>query len=107
MTEEEDDLFSGVIERLQNQVAASQKQLADAHANHKEVQEKWDGAIEGVLEVLSGLMLSDHLGDVHDQINRLCDLFDLDHLEGDYETGWTQNDCEMVGIDWEDRDESY
>lgn len=46
------------------------------------------------LSAIRGLMLSDNLGDVHEEIDRLRAAVDLDPLEGDYLSGWT-------GIDWE------
>lgn len=50
-----------------------------------------------LLGIIGGLMLSEHLGDVHDEINHLCDLAGIERPEGDYEDGWTDADWGRVG----------
>ena len=46
--------------------------------------------------IIRGLMLSDHLGDVHDEINYLCDLVGIPRREGGFECGWTDADWATV-----------
>lgn len=48
--------------------------------------------------IIAGLMVSEHLGDVHDEINHLCDLVGIPRPEGDFEEGWTARDWENVGV---------
>jgi len=48
--------------------------------------------------IIVGLMVSDHLGDVHDEINHLHDLVGIDRPEGNYEDGWTQEDWDRLGV---------
>lgn len=48
-----------------------------------------------ILSVMEGLMLSDHLGDVHDELMALGGLVGVD-LEGDFVEGWTDEDMEAV-----------
>lgn len=48
---------------------------------------------------IRGLMLSDNLGDVHEEIDRLRAAVDLPALEGDYLDGWTGLDWEGTGTD--------
>lgn len=47
---------------------------------------------------IRGLMLSDNLGDVHEEVDRLRAAVGLASLEGDYLSGW-------VDADWVDLDE--
>lgn len=47
--------------------------------------------------VIYGLMLSDNLGDVHEEIDRLRAAVDLPALEGDYLSGWEPSDWEGLG----------
>ena len=42
--------------------------------------------------ILRGLMVSENLGDVHDEINLLHDLVGLSQPEGNYLDGWTDSD---------------
>lgn len=49
-----------------------------------------------LLGIIRGLMLSDHLGDVHDEINHLCDLAGIPRPEGNYVDGWTEDDWRNV-----------
>ena len=42
--------------------------------------------------VLRGLMVSENLGDVHDEINLLHDLIGLPRPEGNFDDGWTDKD---------------
>lgn len=48
------------------------------------------------LRVLLGLMMSENLGDVHDEINLLHDHFGLPRPEGDFLEGWTDGDVAAV-----------
>lgn len=41
--------------------------------------------------IIGGLMLSENLGDVHDEINHLCDLAGIPRPEGGF-YGWTRQD---------------
>ena len=45
-----------------------------------------------LLGIIHGLMMSENLGDVHDEINLLCDLVGIPRPEGSFEEGWTQTD---------------
>ncbi|HYJ22997.1 MAG TPA: hypothetical protein VEW07_13355 [Solirubrobacterales bacterium] len=58
-----------------------------------------------LLGILRGLMLSDHFGDVRDEVNHLHDLLGIPRPEGGYAEGWTAQDLEQVGAhpDQEDR----
>lgn len=51
------------------------------------------------LSAIRGLMLSDNLGDVHEEIDRLRAAVDLPELEGDYLSGWEAVDWEGTGSD--------
>lgn len=51
------------------------------------------------LSAIRGLMLSDNLGDVHEEIDRLRAAVDLPGLEGDYLSGWEAVDWEGTGSD--------
>lgn len=55
-----------------------------------------------LLGIISGLMVADNLGDVHDEINLLCDLAGIPRPEGNYVDGWTLADWRAVGRDEED-----
>ncbi len=48
-----------------------------------------------LLKVLRGLMFSENMGDVHDQINRLTNLLGLERLEG-FNDHWTERDWGIV-----------
>lgn len=50
-----------------------------------------------LLGILQGLMLSENMGDVHDEINHLHDLVGLARPQGDFLTGWTEQDLRKVG----------
>ena len=49
-----------------------------------------------LLGIIGGLMVAENLGDVHDEINHLCDLAGIPRPEGDFEEGWTAEDWENV-----------
>lgn len=49
-----------------------------------------------LLGIISGLMLSDNLGDVHDEILHLHDLAGIPRPEGDFLSGWTDDDWDHV-----------
>lgn len=49
-----------------------------------------------LLGIIGGLMVAENLGDVHDEINHLCDLAGIPRPEGDYLHGWTQRDWDNV-----------
>lgn len=57
---------------------------------------------EKLLSIMRGLMVSENLGDVHDQINHLHDALGLSRPEGDFLDGWTDQDWRNVGgiSDW-------
>jgi hypothetical protein len=42
-----------------------------------------------LLGIIRGLMLADNLGDVHEEILRLCDLAGVDRPDGGYQEGWS------------------
>jgi hypothetical protein len=42
-------------------------------------------------------MVSENMGDVHDEINHLCDLAGIPRPEGDFLEGWTGADWRNVG----------
>ena len=52
-----------------------------------------------LLGIIGGLMVSDNLGDVHDELNFLCDLAGILRPEGNYLDGWTSADYERVGLE--------
>jgi hypothetical protein len=49
-----------------------------------------------LLGILRGLMVCENLGDVHDEINLLCDAIGIDRPEGDFNDGWTEDDWRRV-----------
>jgi hypothetical protein len=49
-----------------------------------------------MLGIIRGLMLADNLGDVHDEINYLHDLIGLPRPEGDFVSGWTDEDMNRL-----------
>lgn len=53
---------------------------------------------EQLLAIMGGLMMSDNMGDVHDEINRLCKVLDVPEPEGNYLEGWSDADLERVGL---------
>lgn len=50
-----------------------------------------------LLGIIRGLMVAENLGDVHDEINHLCDLAGIPRPEGDFADGWTAQDWRNVG----------
>jgi hypothetical protein len=50
-----------------------------------------------LLGIIGGLMVSENQGDVHDEINHLCDLAGISRPEGNFLDGWTQQDWHNVG----------
>ncbi len=50
-----------------------------------------------LLDIIGGLMLAQNMGDVHDEINLLCDLAGISRPEGDFLDGWTEQDWRNVG----------
>ena len=50
-----------------------------------------------LLGVIGGLMAADNLGDVHDEIDFLCDIVGIERPDGGYEDGWTDADWKRVG----------
>lgn len=57
-----------------------------------------------LLGILRGLMLSDHLGDVRDEIDFLHDLIGLPRPEGGF-FEWTEADLRRVGTEPETEDQ--
>lgn len=55
--------------------------------------------------IISGLMVAENLGDVHDEINHLHDLLGLPRPVGGFVEGWTKEDYAHIGKDVEDADE--
>ena len=49
-----------------------------------------------LLGIIGGLMLSENMGDVHDEINHLCDLVGIPRPEGDFDSGWTDGDMSRI-----------
>ena len=58
-----------------------------------------------LLGIISGLMVAENLGDVHDEINHLCDLVGVPRPEGDFLEGWTEQDWRNIGVQPEPPDE--
>lgn len=50
-----------------------------------------------LLGIIGGLMVSENLGDVHDEILSLCDLAGIPRPEGGFLDGWTDRDWQNVG----------
>jgi len=50
-----------------------------------------------LLGIIGGLMVAENLGDVHDEINHLCDLAGISRPDGNFEEGWTDDDWKRVG----------
>lgn len=42
-------------------------------------------------------MVSENMGDVHEEIDHLRELVGLPHLEGDFLDGWTAQDWASIG----------
>jgi len=59
-----------------------------------------------LLGIIGGLMAADNLGDVHDEINHLCDLAGIERPAGNFLDGWTDEDWRRVGEEWRDGDDS-
>jgi hypothetical protein len=57
-------------------------------------------------EIIGGLMLIDDWGDLHEELNNLCDIAGIPHPEGNYYDGWTDQDLANVGVEVEDGDEN-
>jgi len=49
-----------------------------------------------LLGIIGGLMVSENLGDVHDEIDNLCDLAGIPRPQGGFEEGWTKQDWRNV-----------
>lgn len=58
-----------------------------------------------LLGIIGGLMLCENLGDVHDEINNLCDAVGIPHPDGDFLDGWTDQDWINVGQEPEGEDD--
>lgn len=52
---------------------------------------------KAIQTAIRGLMLSDNLGDVHEEVDQLRAAIGLPYLEGDYLSGWTATDWEGLG----------
>jgi hypothetical protein len=50
-----------------------------------------------LLGIIGGLMVADNMGDVHEEINHLCDLVGIDRPEGNFLDGWTTADYDRLG----------
>lgn len=50
-----------------------------------------------LLGIIGGLMVSENMGDVHEEIDHLRELVGLPHLEGDFLDGWTAQDWASIG----------
>jgi hypothetical protein len=46
--------------------------------------------------IINGLMVSENLGDIHDELNHLCDLVGIPRFEGNFEEGWSHRDWASV-----------
>jgi hypothetical protein len=57
-------------------------------------------------EIIGGLMLIDDWGDIHEELNNLCDIAGIPRPEGNYNDGWTEQDLANVGVEVEDGDEN-
>ena len=49
-----------------------------------------------LLGIIGGLMMCENLGDVHEEIDSLCDLAGIPRPEGGFTDGWTDEDKERV-----------
>lgn len=52
-----------------------------------------------LLGIIGGLMVSENLGDVHDEINLLCDLVGIPRPQGSFLDGWTEQDWRNLGYE--------
>ena len=50
-----------------------------------------------LLGIIGGLMVAENMGDVHDEINLLCDLAGVSRPEGNFLDGWTDQDWRNIG----------
>jgi hypothetical protein len=57
-------------------------------------------------EIIGGLMLIDDWGDIHEELNNLCDIAGIPRPEGNYYDGWTDQDLANVGVEVEVGDEN-
>ena len=57
---------------------------------------------DSLFGILRGLMVSENLGDVHDEINLLHDLIGLSRPEGNFNDGWTDKDWAALGVTTEE-----
>jgi hypothetical protein len=51
-----------------------------------------------LIGIISGLMVADNLGDVHEEINHLHDLVGLPRPEGNFLDGWTEQDFRQLNM---------
>lgn len=58
-----------------------------------------------LMGIIGGLMLSENLGDVHNEINLLCDLAGVGRLEGGFDE-WTARDRQRFFEDDDGSEES-
>lgn len=49
--------------------------------------------------IIRGLMLAENLGDVHDEINHLCDLAGRPRPHGSFQEGWEELESSFEGGD--------
>jgi len=49
-----------------------------------------------LLGIIGGLMVAENPGDVHDEINLLCDLAGVPRPEGNFLQGWTDEDWTSI-----------
>ena len=56
-----------------------------------------------LLGIIGGLMVADNMGDVHEEINHLCDLAGIPRPEGNFLDGWTEQDWRNVGVAGDDQ----
>lgn len=46
--------------------------------------------------IIGGLMVSENMGDIHDELNHLCDLVGIPRFEGNFQEGWTKRDWASI-----------
>lgn len=61
--------------------------------------ERWKPERTSLLGIIGGLMLAEHLGDVHDELLMLCDIAGIPRLTGNYIDGWSVDDLVSVWMD--------
>lgn len=49
-----------------------------------------------LLGIIGALMVSDNQGDIHEEINHLCDLAGVPRPEGNFLEGWTDADWQAL-----------